>query len=126
MKKKILVYKWGSVSEPLFCKALKQNDAEYIEFFMGIKNYHADAAFASAFMQVLHTNEAETVFSYDYFPLISMICEMNHIPYLCWIYDCPQYTLLSRTLSDFCNYIFCFDRIYAGRLVELGAKNCFH
>ncbi|GFI46214.1 hypothetical protein IMSAGC019_01527 [Lachnospiraceae bacterium] len=23
-------------------------------------------------------------------PLISMICEINKIPYLSWIYDCPQ------------------------------------
>ena len=126
MKKKVLVYKWGSVSEPLFCKALQQNNAEYIEFSMEIKNYHADAGFAQAFLQVLHAGGIEAVFSYDYFPLISMICEMNHIPYLCWIYDCPQYTLLSQTLSNSCNYIFCFDRIYAGQLVGMGAKNCFH
>lgn len=126
MKKKILVYKWGSVSEPLFCEALQQNNVEYIEFSMEMKNYHADAAFASTFIQVLHANEVEAVFSYDYFPLISMVCEMNHIPYLCWIYDCPQYTLLSKTITNECNYIFGFDRIFAGQLAELGAKNCFH
>ena len=126
MKKKILVYKWGSVSEPLFCGALQQNNAEYIEFSMEMKNYHADASFAQAFIQVLHANEVGAVFSYDYFPLISMICEMNHIPYLCWIYDCPQYTLLSKTLTNACNYIFCFDKVYAGQLAGLGAKNCFH
>ena len=126
MKKKILVYKWGSVSEPLFCKALEQNHIEYITFSMEIKNHHADAGFAQAFMQALHAESVEAVFSYDYFPLISMICEMNQIPYLSWIYDCPQYTLLSATLTNSCNYIFCFDRVYTNQLVALGAKNCFH
>lgn len=126
MKKKILVYKWGSVSEPLFCEALKQLDREYTEFSMEMKNYHADAAFAQAFIQMLHSEPVEAVFSYDYFPLISMICELNQIPYLSWIYDCPQYTLLSKTLTNACNYIFCFDREYAGYLSALGAKHCYH
>ncbi len=126
MKKKILVYKWGSVSEPLFCEALKWLNREYTEFSMEMKNYHADAAFAQAFIQAIHKEPVEAVFSYDYFPLISMICEMNHIPYLSWIYDCPQYTLLSQTLTNSCNYIFCFDRVYAQQLAYLGARNCYH
>ncbi len=126
MKKKILVYKWGSVSEPLFCEALKQLNREYTEFAMEMKNYHADAAFAQAFIQAIHKEPVEAVFSYDYFPMISMICEMNHIPYLSWVYDCPQYTLLSKTLSNSCNYIFCFDREYAEYLASLGAQHCFH
>ena len=126
MKKKILVYKWGSVSEPLFCEALKWLNREYTEFSMEMKNYHADAAFAQAFIQAIHKEPVEAVFSYDYFPLISMICEMNQIPYLSWIYDCPQYTLLSKTLTNSCNYIFCFDRVYAQQLADLGAQNCYH
>lgn len=126
MKKKILVYKWGSVCEPMFCGALGELNREYIEFSMEMKNYHADAAFAQAFIQTIHKEPVEAVFSYDYFPLISMICEMNQIPYLSWIYDCPQYTLLSKTLSNSCNYIFCFDRVYAEYLAGLGARNCFH
>lgn len=126
MKKKILVYRWGAVNEPLFCEALGKLGYDRADFCMEMKHYHADAEFAQAFIRALHTEHADAVFSYDYFPLISMICEMNRIPYISWIYDCPQYTLLSRTLTNDCNVIFCFDKVYTERLQVWGAKRCIH
>ncbi len=125
-KKKLLVYRWGSLCEPLLCNALKALDIEYVELSQEIKNYHADAEFARALMEQIHVYGVEGVISYDYFPVISMICEINHIPYIAWIYDCPLYTLLSKTVTNSCNYIFCFDRIYAERLCAQGAVHCFH
>lgn len=125
-KKKLLVYRWGSLSEPLLCNALQDLEINYIEFARELKNYHADAEFAGELIGAIHAYGVEGVISYDYFPMISMICEINHIPYFAWIYDCPQYTLLSKTLSNSYNYIFCFDKIYCERLQEMGAVNCIH
>lgn len=126
MKKRLLVYRWGSLNEPMLCEAFKNLNIEYEEFAMEMKNYHADALFAGKFIETIHSREIRAVISYDYFPMISMICEMNKIPYLSWIYDCPQYTLLSKTLINSCNYIFCFDRIYTEYLKAMGAVNCYH
>ncbi len=126
MKKKLLIYRWGSLSEPSFCNAIKNLNIDYMEFARKMTNYHADASFAGEFIEIIHGNDVAAVFSYDYFPLISMICEINKIPYISWIYDCPQYTLQSKTLTNPCNYIFCFDRIYARRLASMGAVNCYH
>lgn len=126
MKKRILVYRWGSLNEPLLCRAIEKVNGECMEFTKAMKNYHADAEFAGEFIQVIHANDIQAVVSYDYFPLISMICEINHIPYLSWIYDCPQYTLQSKTLTNSCNHLFCFDRAYAERLKSMGAAFCCH
>lgn len=126
MRKKLLIYRWGSLNEPLLCKAIEKVNGECVEFAKVMKNYHADAEFAGELIKVIHTNDIQAVVSYDYFPLISMICEINHIPYLSWIYDCPQYTLQSKTLTNPCNYLFCFDRAYAERLKNMGAVHCCH
>lgn len=126
MEKKLLIYRWGSLSEPLLCNAIRNMNREYIEFARKMKNYHADASFAEEFMRVIHGYEVQAVVSYDYFPLVSMICEINRIPYLSWIYDCPQYTLQSKTIANHYNYIFCFDKIYAERLKTMGAVHCYH
>lgn len=91
-----------------------------------MKNYHADAVFAKEMMDVIHNHHVGVVFSYDYFPLISMICEINEIPYVPWIYDCPLYTLLSKTITSKYNHIFCFDKSYTERLRVSGAVNCYH
>lgn len=126
MKKRLLIYKWGSLSEPGFIRTVKKLGYDFVEFACEIKNYHADAAFAQAFIGKIHAEKVEVVFSYDYFPMIAMICQMNHIPYISWIYDCPLYTLESKTISYDCNYIFCFDLEYAKRLAAAGASHCYH
>ena len=126
MKKKLLVYCWGSVREPLLCKALDKLGWEYVVFTKQIRNYHADGVFGREMIEMIHSAGIQAVFSYDYFPMISMICEINKLPYLSWVYDCPQYTLQSKTLINSCNYIFCFDRAYALRLQKMGAVNCIH
>lgn len=124
--KTILVYCWESTSEPMAIQAMKDAGHQVVEFRGKIKDHHADAAFAQQFMKQLHSVKVDLVFSYDYFPLISMICEMNHIPYAAWVYDCPQYMLLSKTITNNCNHIFCFDGAYAARLKQLGAGNIYH
>lgn len=88
-------------------------------------DYHADAAFAEKFLNILHGRRIEAVVSYDYFPLISMLCELNQIPYMAWIYDCPQYTLYSKTITSEWNYLFCFDRVLAMSLEQRGAKKVY-
>lgn len=123
---KLLIYCWGSLSEGPLKRAADVLGLEYICFDEKINHYHADAEFAGRLIQIIHAEGINMVLSYDYFPLISMICDINHMPYVSWIYDCPQYTLYSKTLSNSYNYIFCFDRIFAERLKAMGALNCFH
>ena len=126
MGRKLLIYRWGSLNEPLFCKAVQNMGWDYKEFACKMNNYHADASFAKKLIEYIHAEKIQVVFSYDYFPLISMICEINKIPYISWIYDCPQYTLQSGTIRNHYNYIFCFDRIYTERLKVMGAVHCYH
>jgi len=124
--KTILVYCWESTSEPMAIQAMKDAGCRVVEFHGKIKEHHTDAVFAKQFMAKLHSEKVDMVFSYDYFPLISVICEMNHIPYASWVYDCPQYGLLSKTITNSCNRIFCFDGAYAARLQQMGVGNVYH
>lgn len=126
MYKKLLFYKWGSVCEPVLEKVIKKKNMDYIVFSGKVKDYHADSEFALNFLNVLHKEKIQVVFSYDYFPIISILCEMNRIPYISWIYDCPMYTLFSHTIKNSINYIYCFDRNYAIRLQQMGASHCVH
>lgn len=126
MQGKLLIYRWGSLVEPALIRAVEENGWEYRIFVKEIKDYHADAEFARELIEAIHGDGISAVFSYDYFPLISMICDINKIPYISWVYDCPQYTLQSETLKNKFNYIFCFDKSYAERLNHMGAVNCFH
>ena len=124
--KKILVYRWGSVCENIFIKALKMNGIAYAELSEKIKDYHADAEFALKIITAINREKADAVFSYDYFPIISSICEINNIPYISWIYDCPLHTAYSKTIINRMNHIFCFDAAFSEKIRKLGVEHIYH
>lgn len=50
------------------------------------------------------------VFSINFFPAISYICERLKVPYVCWTVDSPVPELFSNALGNTYNRIFLFDR----------------
>ena len=126
MKRNILFYHWGALGDGAVRECMCRNNVNCIDFTRKMQDYHADGEFAREMLEIVHDSQIDAVFSYDYFPLISMLCEMNRLPYISWVYDCPMNTLMSKTLSNACNFIFCFDAAYARRLSELGAVNVYH
>lgn len=123
---KLLFYRWGSLSEKMFAKGLERCSINYIEFNRKCQDYHADAEFGMELINAIHAEGCDGVFSFDYFPMISMICQMNNIPYYAWIYDCPMLTLMSGTVTNSCNHILCFDALQAEKLQNIGAVGAVH
>ncbi len=55
----------------------------------------------------------DAVFSVNYFPIISDICEQffhSKVKYICWTCDSPLSTMYHQSIFNECNYIFIFDR----------------
>ncbi len=121
----LLIYCWN-VADTGFVETLKNIGVSYILYNKPMKDYHADGEFAQDIINLAVRERIDAVFSYDFFPLLSVLCQVRGIPYIAWIYDCPVYTMRSETLRNSCNYIFCFDRVYTERLRERGAQNCIH
>ena len=42
----------------------------------------------------------DLLFSFDYFPNISEVCNKYNMPYVSWVFDCPHYTLDSHTINS--------------------------
>ena len=124
--KKILVYSWGGFTDSQLYKALDKLQIEYICYAKKLKDYHKDLVAAQEIIDLIHQNKLEAIFSYNYIPLLSMVAELNRLPYLSWIYDCPHYTVLSETIINESNYLFCFDKAFKEELVKKGAKHVFH
>ncbi len=49
------------------------------------------------------------VFSINFFPYISEVCERLHVTYVCLSVDCPVLELYSASIRNQCNRIFLFD-----------------
>jgi spore maturation protein CgeB len=52
----------------------------------------------------------DLVFSFDYYPNLSEVCQKYGMPYVSWVFDCPHYTLDSHTTGNSVNRIFVFDK----------------
>lgn len=52
----------------------------------------------------------DVVFSFNYFPIIALVCNKEDVPYISWVYDSPYVMLYSYTTIFPCNHIFLFDR----------------
>ncbi len=52
----------------------------------------------------------DLVYSFDYYPNISDVCQKYDMPYVSWVFDCPHYTLDSHTNINSANHIYVFDR----------------
>lgn len=50
------------------------------------------------------------VFSFNYFPVVSIACNSCQIKYVAWSYDSPLATLYSNTINFPYNYVFVFDK----------------
>lgn len=61
----------------------------------------------------------DMVFSYNYFPVISLACNACEVKYVSWVYDSPLVALYSNTIHFPKNYVFIFDK---GTYMDL--KNC--
>lgn len=63
----------------------------------------------------LHEKVPDVVFSVNYFPVVSSVCQAEGIRYISWSYDCPYILLYSDTIVNPCNEIYVFDKeMYLG------------
>lgn len=74
----------------------------------------------------IHRKEIEAVLSFNYFPIISMICDTCKIFYYSWVYDCPHFTLYANQIRLSCNHIGIFDKELVRKLQEKGVHTVFH
>lgn len=59
---------------------------------------------------VLHKEVPDVVFSFDFFPVISAVCEKEDIRYISWVFDDPWVFLYSDMAANPCNCIYVFDQ----------------
>ena len=77
-------------------------------------------------IQKIHAEQVEAVVSFNYFPIISMICNTCQIPYYAWVYDCPHFTLYAKQITLPCNHIGIFDREMVRQLENYGVRSVYH
>ncbi len=68
----------------------------------------------------------DAVFSFDFFPEVSEVCEDMEVRYVSWVFDCPHYPLFSEKLANPVNSVHIFDRMLCDELEGRGYGITIH
>lgn len=71
--------------------------------------YH-DEKIENDIVREIQDFQPDFVFSFNYFPIISLACKKADMKYVSWVYDSPLVLLYSYTVIYPGNYIFIFDK----------------
>lgn len=83
-------------------------------------------ALAEKLIRHIAENKYDMVFSYNYFPVISLACNACKVKYAAWIYDSPLVAVYSNTVNFPYNYVFVFDKGTYYDLVAQGVKTVYY
>lgn len=106
---KIIFIEWASFGKDDIIRAMKNLGHTVLCFSHPDYDLRRSDDFMDAFDGFLNRNGADMVFSSNYFPLVSTVCNRHGIPYVSWVYDCPHLSLYSVTVLNPCNRIYVFD-----------------
>lgn len=127
---RILFYCWKAYNQSDIIAALRRRGHVVDMFEMELGNFEEDDNFTEKFTKKLFAGENtecvyDAVFSVNYFPIISDICEQlseTGLKYICWTCDSPLSTMYHESIFNKCNYIFIFDRFCYMDFKERGAN----
>lgn len=85
-------------------------------------SYRSDPDYEASLAHAIHTHTPDYIFTFNYYPIISKVCNQENIPYVAWVYDSPYITLYSYTTIFPCNHIFIFDKEFAYEFIKNGIQ----
>ena len=106
----VLFYRYNSICEPDIIAILRRLGHAVSEITEEMTNKSIGAkAQMDLVAQALKKKPCQAVFSINFFPIVTEVCNIFHIPYVCWVVDCPVMELYSHSIRNPWNRIFLFD-----------------
>lgn len=124
---KVLIHRYNSICEPDYIEAFKSLNIEVIEDTaeMTDKSIPIERKVETLAEEIL-THQPMFVFSINFFPYISMVCEKLGAIYVCVSVDCPVPELFNEQIRNKCNRIFLFDYMQYMDIVDENPECIFH
>lgn len=107
---KVLFIDWNCYGGQDMKTVLRGLGVNLALFPFSSKTDRNDAVFEEKLGEAIRSFSPDFVFSFDYFPVISKVCNVREVVYVSWVYDNPLVSLYSYTLANPWNRVFLFDR----------------
>lgn len=124
---KVLFYRYGSICEPDIIDAFEELGHEVTQITEEITNKNITfTEHANIVSSFLLNNPQDIVFTINFFPIISDVCNIFKIPYISWIVDSPVMELFAKQIKNAYNRVFVFDKEQYNDIHYLNPDCIFH
>lgn len=125
---KVLFVKWKAYGQELLQKGVEETGISVDTVFYDAEKYgiEENCGFMGPLYAAITRKDYEFVISFNYFPVVSAVCEKCHIKYVAWTVDSPLYTLYTHSIYNKCNYLFVFDKTSLMELKDLGVEHVWY
>lgn len=108
---RILNIEWKAFGDQDMVDALLAEGHDVAHFpFSKEENARNNPEAEKRLSDTLRGESPDVVFSFNFFPIVSKVCEKEGIPYVSWVYDSPHVRLYSREILNPCNHVYVFDQ----------------
>lgn len=123
----LLFYRYGSICEPDIIESFKHLGFEVDEDAREVYNKNLlPSECIKGLNETLSKKKYTFVFSINFFPSVSDVCNILGIPYLCLVVDSPVMELYSTSLKNSCNHVFIFDRRLYNDFHSMNPTGIYH
>lgn len=119
---RILFLEWKSLGNNDMIEAFQACGHEVISIPFTNEIPRRDKNVESKLISDIRKNSPDFIFSFNYFPLVSIACKACDLAYVSWTYDNPYVMLYSYTILYERNYIFVFDKSIFQEFYNAGIK----
>lgn len=123
----LLFYRYGSICEPDFIEGFKElgNNVTELTCEINDKNIPSEKR-VELVSSALMKKSYDFVFSINYYPFLSEVCNIYKIRYICQTVDSPVMELFSSSIKREWNRIFLFDMAQYKEFHPLNPNCIFH
>lgn len=123
----LLFYRYGSICEPDMIEALEELGHTVAQITLEVtrKDVPPREVIRSV-SDTLLSASYDGVMSVNYYPVLSEICNIFHIRYICQTVDSPVMELYSHTLANPWNRVFLFDRQQYETFHPVNPEHIYH
>lgn len=122
-----LIYRYGSICEPDIMEGFRELSIELFEIDIEIRNKDVlPSKVVEVVGNFLQNKPVDFVFSVNYYPVLSEICNLFHIRYFSWTVDSPVPEIYSKTIGNEWNRTFLFDRKQHEDVIAYNPERIFH
>ncbi|MCI9122790.1 MAG: glycosyltransferase [Eubacterium sp.] len=124
---KLLMYRYGSICEPDLITGFQELGHTVLEITEEVTNKSLLPKDAVRIVsEYLFDHPVDFVFSVNFFPYVSEVCNIFKLPYICWSVDSPVLELYSTSISNEWNRVFLFDQTQFREIAPFNTKHVFH